>query len=257
MTQFSFGSGTLIGKRTDVSGTPPALLGTLQDVSIDFDRKIEFLMGQYNMSVAAGGGEFKISGKAKFARLQSTTINNLFLGQTLTASSMFEMTTGETNTVTATGGPSSGIGFTVTNGSTFVEDFGVFNASTGVQLAPVASSPTAGVSYIPGVAAAGAYTFASGDETSAFLVYYSYTTSSGNKIALANQLTGPVPIFEIALKESFSYFGVTKDLVVKLNACVAPKLSLPFSNTKFTIAEMDFQAIADAANNIGTIGITE
>ena len=49
---------------------PPALLGTLQDVSIDFDRKIETLLGQYNMAVAAGGGEFKITGKAKFARLQ-------------------------------------------------------------------------------------------------------------------------------------------------------------------------------------------
>ena len=45
MTQFAFGSGTLIGKRTDVTGTPPCLLGTLQDVSIDFDRKIEMLLG--------------------------------------------------------------------------------------------------------------------------------------------------------------------------------------------------------------------
>ena len=34
MTQFAFGSGTLIGKRTDVTGTPPCLLGTLQDVSL-------------------------------------------------------------------------------------------------------------------------------------------------------------------------------------------------------------------------------
>ena len=47
MTQFAFGSGTLIGKRTDVTGQPPALLGTLQDVSLDFDRKIETLLGQY------------------------------------------------------------------------------------------------------------------------------------------------------------------------------------------------------------------
>ena len=59
-----------------------------------FDRKIETLLGQYNMAVAAGGGEFKITGKAKFARLQATQINNLFLGQTLTANSMLEMTTG-------------------------------------------------------------------------------------------------------------------------------------------------------------------
>jgi hypothetical protein len=250
MTQYSFGSGTLIGKRTDVTGTQPCLLGTLQDVSVDFDRKVETLLGQYNMPVAAGGGEFKISGKAKFARLQATQINNLFLGQTLTANAMLEMTTGETVTV------SSGSA-TVANGSTYVEDLGVFNPTTGVQLTPVASSPVAGVSYVPGVASTGTYTFASGDNSQSYLVYYSYTVSTGNKITLTNQLTGPVPLFEVALKESFNYFGSTKDLVLKLNACFAPKLSLPFSNTKFTIAELDFQAIADASNNIGYLSLTE
>src|SRR5580658_4473033 len=119
MTQYAFGSGTLIGKRTDVANTPPALLGTLDTVSIDFDRKIELLLGQYNMPVAAGGGEFKIAGKAKFARLQATQINNLFLGQTLTSSGMLEMTTGETDTV------ASGA-VTVANSAGFVEDYGVF-----------------------------------------------------------------------------------------------------------------------------------
>src|SRR5579863_6267656 len=165
MTQFAFGSGTLIGKRTDVTGLPPCLLGTLQDVSLDFDRKIETLLGQYNMAVAAGGGEFKISGKAKFARLQATQLNNLFLGPNAVQTTALNLitATGESDTVTSSGGPASGIGFTVTNGSTFVEDLGVFTAA-GVQLTPVASGPVAGVSYVPGVAAAGAYGFASGDE---------------------------------------------------------------------------------------------
>ena len=44
---------------------------------------------------------------------------------------------------------------------------------------------------------------------------------------------------------------------MKLNACVSSKLSLPFANAKFTIAEFDFQAIADASNNIGTISLSE
>src|SRR5579872_3052562 len=187
MTQFVFGSGTLIGKRTDVTNTPPALLGTLQDITVDFDRKLERLLGQYNMAVAIGGGEFKISGKAKFARLQSTQLNNLFLGQTLTASSTLEMTTGEAaNTATTT--------FTVANGATFTEDFGVFYANTGVQLTPVASGPATG-QYVPGAAGTGQYTFAAGDASAALLIYYQYTVSgSGNKIALANQLMGPVPV---------------------------------------------------------------
>ena len=225
MTQYAFGSGTLVCKRTDVTGTPPCLIGTLQDVSLDFDRKIETLLGQYNMAVAAGGGEFKITGKTKFARLQATTINNLYLGQTLTANSMLEMTTGEAGTVASAS-------VTVANSSTFVEDYGVFYASTGVQLVPVASSPAAGQYSV----SAGVYTFNSSDNAAAVLIYYSYTVSTGNKITLANQLQGPLPMFEVSLKETFNYFGSTKDLCVKLNACVSSKLSLPFSNSKFTIA---------------------
>jgi hypothetical protein len=246
MTQYAFGSGTLIGKRTDVTGTPPCLLGTLQDVSLDFDRKIETLLGQYNMPVAAGGGEFKITGKAKFARLQATQINNLFLGQTLAANSMLEMTTGESGTV------ASGA-VTVANSSAYVEDYGVFYGSTGVQLSPVGSSPAQGQYSL----SSGVYSFNSTDNGAGVLIYYSYTVSSGNKISLANQLAGPLPMFELSLKETFNYFGSSKDLLIKLNACVSSKLSLPFSNQKFTVAEFDFQAIADAANNIGTISVSE
>ena len=145
---------------------------------------------------------------------------------------------------------------TVANGSTFVEDFGVFYASSGVQLTPVAASPTQG-QYVAPSGSPGSYTFNSADNGAGVLVYYSYTITSGNKISLANQLTGPLPMFEISLKETFSYFGTSKDLLVKLNACVSPKLSLPFSSQKFTVAEFDFQAIADAANNIGTISLSE
>src|SRR5579872_7315256 len=118
MTQFVFGSGTLVLKRIDVTGTAPALIGTLDSTSLDFDRKIEFLLGQYNMAVAAGGGEFKITGKTKNARLQATQLANVFLGQnaTVTTPAMLEMTaTGETGTV-------AGAAITVANGGTFVED---------------------------------------------------------------------------------------------------------------------------------------
>ncbi|MFZ3310185.1 MAG: hypothetical protein WA280_12540 [Xanthobacteraceae bacterium] len=246
MTQYAFGSGTLIAKRTDITGTPPSLFGTLDSVEIDFDRKIETLLGQYNMAVAAGGGEFKITGKAKYARLQAAQFNNLFLGQTLTANSMLEMTTGETDTV------ASGA-VTVVNSATFVEDYGVFYAASGAQLTPVTASPAQGQYSV----SSGVYGFNTADNGAAVLIYYSYNVSSGNKVSLANQLAGPLPTFEVALKETFNYYGTSKDLIVKLNACVSSKLSLPFTNQKFTVAEFDFQAIADASNNIGTISLSE
>lgn len=253
MTQFVFGTGTLIGKRSDVSGTVPALIGTLESVSIDFDRKIEFLLGQNAVAVAAGGAEFKITGKAKYARMQATTINNLMLGQTMTSAGMLEMTTGEAGTIPAPSGPYT---VTVANSATWTEDFGVFYAATGVQLAPVASGPTTGQYSV----ASGVYTFASADASLGVLIYYQYTTATAgqNKIAMANQTMGPVPTFELGFKESWKdQLGNTKDIVVKLNACVCPKLSMPFTNQKFMVQELDFQAIADAAGNVGTIGTTE
>ena len=254
MTQFSFGSGTLILKRTDLADTPPALLGTLQEVDVDFDRKIETLLGQYNMTVAAAGGEFKITGKAKFARLNATQFGNIFLGPNVSASNSPAMTeitgTGETDTVASSS-------ITVTNSGTFVEDLGVF-AANGTQLTPVASAPVAGVSYVPGAAGIGTYDFASGDNSTAYTIYYAYTiSSSGTQLTLANTLMGPLPTFELYLKESFNYFGAQKDLVIKLNAAVSSKLSLPFANSKFTVAELDFQALADASNNIGSISLTD
>jgi hypothetical protein len=159
---------------------------------------------------------------------------------------MLEMTTGETDAV------ASGA-VTVANSASFVEDYGVFYAASGTQLTPVTSSPAQGQYSV----ASGVYGFNTADNGASVLIYYSYNVSSGNKISLANQLAGPLPMFEVALKETFNYYGTAKDLVVKLNACVSSKLSLPFSNQKFTVAEFDFQAIADAANNIGTISLSE
>ncbi|HWG07235.1 MAG TPA: hypothetical protein VG271_19705 [Beijerinckiaceae bacterium] len=249
MTQFVFGSGTLVMKRTDVANAQPALLGTLQDISVDFDRKIESLLGQYNVAIALAGGELKISGKAKFARFQASQFNNLFLGQTLTAGSMLEMTTGEPVT------PESA-SFTVVNGATFVEDLGVFYAATGVALTPVASSPSAG-QYVAGTAGAGTYTTASADNGTAMICYYSYTTASGNKIVATNQLMGAMPTFALYMKQSFDYLGATKDLTLKLNACSSSKMSLAFSNQKFAVPEFDFQAQADASNAWGTLSLSE
>jgi hypothetical protein len=249
MTQFVFGSGTLVMKRTDIANAQPALLGTLQDISVDFDRKIESLLGQYNVAIALGGGELKISGKAKFARFQATQFNNLFFGQTLTTNSMLEMTTGEPVTPTSAA-------FTVSNGSAFVEDLGVFYAATGAALTPVSASPTAG-QYVAGAAGTGTYTTASADNGTAMICYYAYTSSSGNKIVAANQLMGAMPTFALYMKQNFDYLGATKDLTLKLNACSSSKISLAFSNQKFAVPEFDFQAQADASNNWGTLSLSE
>lgn len=249
MPEYLFGSGTVIAKRTDIANTKPALLGVLQDITLDFSRKIESLVGQYASPVAFGGGELSIKGKAKFGNFNSTQLNNLLLNGTLTAASGQEMAVAETDAV------ASGA-VTVANGATFVEDLGVFTAA-GVQLQPVASGPVAGVSYVAGVAGTGTYSFATGDNGTTYTFYYTYTVTTENKIVLANPLMGAVPNFKLCIKESFVVGGVTKNLFLQFNNCVSEKLALAFTNAKFTIPELDILAGADSNNNILIASLTE
>lgn len=252
MTAYAFGTGTLIGKRTDTANTPPFLFGVLQSVSLDFDQKLESLTGQNKVAVALGDGELKITGKAKFARLQMTLFANLHIGESAGTGELNMVSAGEAATVPA----SSPYTYVVANASsTPLEDFGVFYQSSGIQLTPVASSPATGQYAFN--ASTGTYTFASGDASAAVYVYYTYTAASGNKLLYTNPLMGTSPTFEVYFKTTTNNFGVAKDVTIKLNACKSSKLTLPFANQKFSIPEFDFQAMADASGNVFTLSTTE
>jgi hypothetical protein len=252
MSQYPFASGTLIAKRTDVSNTPPYMFGVLQDITLDWDQKLEELFGQYKMPVALGDGPLKITGKAKFARFQLTGLANLFTGTSITSSTMPELPlTGESHTI-----PTTPYQVTVTNSTlTPLEDLGVFYQSNGVQLTPVASGPTVGQYAFN--AATGVYTFAAADTGLAVWTYYSWVATSGQEIVYSNQLMGSAPVFEVYFMNRSPNFGVNKDFVLKLNACKSSKLALPFNNQKFAISEFDFTAMADSSNNGWTLGSTE
>lgn len=248
MSQYNFGVGTIIGTRTDIANAQPAFFGVAQDFEVDFDRSVKELIGQYQFPVAIAAGQFKITGKCKFARIQMSTINNLFIGET--------MTTGTQTLMPAQGEPHTPSGTTqqVTNHATFVADLGVAYASSGILLQPVASGPTVGqYSVVPST---GTYTFNASDEVP-LLFYYSYTVSTGFSVPITNELMGIQPNFSINMQQQFSQFGATKTIFLTLNACVSNKLTFPFKNQDFTLQEMDFQAFADANNNIGNISTTE
>src|ERR1700722_8942502 len=158
MTAYAFGTGTLIAKRTDTANTPPFMFGVLQGVTLDFDQKLESLTGQNKVAVALGDGELKITGKAKFARLQMTLFSNLHTGQASVTGALEMVSSGESATVPA----SSPYTYTVTNSAlTPLEDFGVFYQSSGIQLTPVASGPAQGQYTF--TASTSTYTFASSD----------------------------------------------------------------------------------------------
>lgn len=252
MTAYAFGTGTLVARRTDVTGSTPFLFGTLHDISLTFDQKIESLLGQNKVAVALGDGELKITGKAKFARLQMTLFSNLLLGSAVSTGGLQMSSAGEAVTVPA----SSPYTVVVSNAALVpLVDYGVFYQSNGIQLTLVASAPAVGQYGFN--ASTGTYTFAAADAGAAMYVYYSYTSASGNKTAFANPQMGTSPVFEVYFKTSTPNLGVTKDVTIKLNACKSTKLALSFANQKFAIPEFDFQAMADAAGNVFTLTATE
>jgi len=246
--QLNFGSGTAIGKRTDIANAKPSFIGVLQDLEIDIDVTLKELTGAYKMPVDVAPSSMKVTGKAKFARIQGASVNNLLLGQTETDSSGIDMAVAEAFSVPA----SSPYTYQTANHTTFIEDLGVFYAS-GAQLQPVTSSPSQG-QYSQ---SSGTYTFATADAGAAMVVYYSYTVNNLVQLSLANQLMGAGPVFEFMAKQDYFVQGVEKKLILKLNACRGAKWSLPFKNTDYTIQDFEFTAFADPNNNWGTFAFSE
>lgn len=252
MTAYAFGTGTLVAKRTDISNAAPFLFGTLHDISLNFDQKLESLMGQHKVAVALGDGELKISGKAKFARLQMTLFSNLLFGNASSTGGLQMISTGEAVSVP------SGSPYTIVAANaaqTPLADYGVFYQSSGIQLTPVAAAPSVGQYSFN--AATGTYTFAAADANATLYAYYTYTSPSGNKVVYSNPLMGTSPVFEVYFKTTTPNFGIAKDITIKLNACKSSKLAMSFANQKFTIPEFDFQAMADSAGNVFTLTTTE
>ena len=244
MSQLSFGSGSMFAVPVSgISDQTPVQFGTLQDISVDFAFTMKDLMGQFQFPVASARSSGKITGKAKTANF-SARMFNLVFGSTITS-------TGQTNaSVTEAGAVPASTPYTVTaaNSATFATDLGVVYASTGKAFAKVASGPTVG-QY--SVSASGVYTFAAADTGVAVLLNYTYTSATGNKIAISNQLAGQQPTVKLVLNEGYN----SQFLEMELNAVIFSKLSLDFKNEDWTVPELDFSVFADAANNIGSFSL--
>ena len=245
MPQFAFGGGALYAVRTDLANATPTKFGALQDVQLDFSGDLKELYGQGQFALALARGKAKIEGKAKFAQINGAIFNNLFFGQTLSTGQ--SLVAQSEAAAVPTLAPYQA---TAQNGATFALDLGVFYASTGAPLTKVASAPTQG-QYA--VAAGGVYSFAAADEGAALLLNYEYTATTGTRIALGNPLMGLTPTFQATFSEQYG----GKQLTLQLNACVASKLSFPTKQDDWSISELDFQAQADAAGNVGFLSLSE
>lgn len=238
MAIYSFGSGVLLGQRTDVAGATPVNFGLVQEVELDLSFTTKELYGQYQFPLAIARGQAKAQAKAKLAQVSGLAFNALFFGQSL-ASGQLATSYGEAGTVPA----SSPYTVSAVNAATFADDYGVVYAATGLPLAKVASNPIAG-QYSE---SAGVYTFAAADAGKAVLLSYTYSVAgSGQQFTLANPLLGTTPTFQAQLYTSFQ----GKTVTVSLYNCVSSKLAYATKLEDFTVPELDFAVFANAAGNV-------
>ena len=250
MTELAFGSGTLIGQRTD-QASPPSLLGILSGVTVTFEREGLLAYGSDGSAAIAGAsGKLTIRGSAKSARMQTSGLQNLFFGPAcLTMPGQQQVSTGENDVVP------SDLEVTVANASTFQSVLGVFYAQTGVQLVPVAADPGPG-EYV--LAAPGVYQFSGHDEAIAVTIFYSYSVSTKQTLFISNTMAGGVPFFAVYLQnQGGANNGLNESMFLNLNSCFSTKLALPFINQRYTIADFEFLAIGDQSQQLAQFALAE
>jgi hypothetical protein len=242
---YSFGSGVLLGTRTDIDNATPVNFGLVQEVTIDEQAGVKELYGQYQRPLAIARGTIKTTGKAKVARISGLAFANLYYGLT-PAAGQVATSFAEAGTVAA----STPYIVNVVNAANFAADAGVLYAASGLPLTKVASSPSAGQYSV----ADGVYTFNAADAGKAVLVTYTYAIAgSGQKFTVANQLIGTTPTFQAIFYTTFQGQAVT----LQLNNCTSSKLSFGTKLEDFTLPEFDFSCFADSSGDVMTWSFAE
>jgi hypothetical protein len=242
---FEFGSGSLFGfpvSGNTAANPTPIKFGTLQDVSLDISGDIKELYGQKQFPEAVARGKIKLTGKAKFARINGKMLNDLFFGQTMgtgmKATAVDELHTVATS-VTITP-PSSGVFVNDSRG-----DQGVIYQATGIPLVKVASAPAVGQYSV--ATSTGIYTFNATDVGTAVLISYMYTLSAaGTQLNITNQFMGFAPTFQALLTTNYNL----QQMNVLLYQAVASKLSIATKQEDFIIPEFDFSCFANAGGQV-------
>lgn len=250
--QVTFGAGTVVGKRTDVANTQVMFFGVTESWSVDMTQELVELVGQNKVAVDVAPAQLKVTGKIKFARIQSAMIGHGLLGVTPTTASGFFIQGPENKTnVGATT-------FTVTGGTSFTTDLGIMYHGTGIALTPTTATPAAGF-YIPGVAGTGTYTIAAADQSVAggLDVFYLQTSNTDIEIDLNSQLMGTGPTVELDMYAPYNVAGVLKRFGLRVYSARFSKMPFDLGNKKYLVPEVDYIAYANASGQIASFVTTE
>jgi hypothetical protein len=223
----------------------PMQLFAIQECSIEFSASSKSMMGKQQFPLAVARTEGKVAVKVKFGNVYLKLWNDIFFGASVVAGSETIGIPRQSNPAGTTATP------TVPAGSTFFQDLGVADATSGKQMTLLASAPVAGVSYEE---AAGVYTFGSGQGATliSFSVKTTATTGTGFSSNVTNQPMGTMPIGQFFLSNTqYANLDGSQNVSVRLPACIAAKMTpLPGKNNDWDYTEMEFEAFSDNAGNI-------
>ena len=188
------------------------------------------------------------TGKAKMARVSGIAMSSLFFGLPLVSGELLTAF-GEAHSIPG----STPFVVDASNSSTFVDDYGVVYAATGLPLVKVSALGSQTGQYVE--SGSGIYNFSGGDGSDGVLLNYTYQSSLGTtqELAITNQLMGTTPTFQAQLYNTFQ--GVPFN--VKLLSCVSSKLGLATKLDDFMVPELDFEVQANAAGIVGYLSFGE
>ena len=246
--QYGFGSGSLWAIPTySLAGTvitypTPVPFAGLQEGSVEFSGNVKELYGQYQFPLITMAGHKKITGKSKFGQINATSLN-LFFGET-PATGEIKVVKDEAGTI-----PTTPFAITVTNSATWTVDLGVVYALTGLPLTRAATATGAGIYSVT----AGVYTFNTADAALGVKISYAYTAAAapGQVVTINNNLLGSALFFKAVLNMAVQ----GRHMTLTLNKCISNKLTLATKLEDFTIPELDFAAMADDSNVVGTLSL--
>ena len=237
--QFGTGAVYAIPNQGNLAANPtPQRLGVLQECSVEFKGDLKKLYGQKQFAAATARGKIDVTGKFKMASLDPNALNQLYFGQQANAG---------VNRLAADEPHLPGASVVVAGSAAFVRSYGVVNGDTGLNMVLVGGTPAVGQYAI---SAPGTYVFATGETASQVLIsYLAYDSTKGVTIGLKNQLMGYAPEFAMIVANFFrgKYFAC------ELTSCTMGMLSIPTKQEDFWVIDGDFNANADASDNLGSI----
>lgn len=150
-----------------------------------------------------------------------------------------------------------GPSYAAANAATFATDLGVTYSLTGVPLTWVAPGTAPALGQYTVDPTTGKYVFSVADIGAALLINYGYTVTTGNQFVIAQQDQGVQPVFSLTANTSFTGILGLEYVTIQLYACVSESLGMAFKMGAFENTKISFEAMVNAAGNLGSLSFSK